>query len=310
MEGARKTGRLLIADDDPVALEVLDEILSDGGFAVQRACDGREAWQYLHDDRDGFDAVILDRSMPHLDGLAVLSRMKLDARLRDLPVVLQTGAGSAEEVEEGLRAGVYYYLVKPYDPSLLRAVVEAAIRDVKERHLLLLGLAERARALNLLYSGRFHCRTPDDARDLSTLLASACDNPDAVVVGLSELLLNAVEHGNLNIRYEEKSELLKRGMWQEELEGRLRSPEYRHRVVDVSVERGNGTLTFNIVDQGNGFNPAAYLQFDTERATHAHGRGIAIARMMSFQSMQYLGRGNHVVATAAARAGGNAYNRT
>lgn len=300
-------GKLLIVDDDPMALEVLDVLLSEAGYAITRASDGLEAWALLQDERTHFDALILDRVMPHLDGLALLGRVRNLPRLHNLPVVLQTSASTAADIEEGLRAGVFYYLVKPYDPQLLSVVVQAAISDGRDRQALVAGLAGRARAVGLMYAGRFQCRKPAEARDLAMLLASACDNPDAVVVGLSELLMNGIEHGNLGVTHAVKGELLKQGRWKEEIARRMELPEFRHRRLDVRVDRGDGVLIITISDEGEGFDPAMFLDFDPLRATHAHGRGIAMARLMSFQSLQYLGRGNQVMVTALARSGGNAY---
>ena len=114
-------------------------------------------------------------------------------------------------------------------------------------------------------------------------------------MGLLELLLNAVEHGNLGIRYEEKTQLVLEDRWKNEVERRLELPQYRERQASVTYAKNARTLTLTIRDQGAGFDWRKYLEFDTERAFDPNGRGIAMARMMGFDSMEYQGNGNQVV---------------
>jgi len=62
------------------------------------------------------------------------------------------------------------------------------------------------------------------------------------------------------------------------------------------IERGKGELTFVIRDQGAGFDWQGYLEMSPERAFDTHGRGIAMSRMISFDNLEYRGRGNEVKA--------------
>ena len=116
-------------------------------------------------------------------------------------------------------------------------------------------------------------------------------------MGLQELLLNAVEHGNLGIRYEEKTQLVLEDRWKNEVERRLELPQYRERQASVTYAKNTRTLTLTLTirDQGAGFDWRKYLEFDTKRAFDPNGRGIAMARMMGFDSMEYQGNGNQVV---------------
>ena len=110
----------------------------------------------------------------------------------------------------------------------------------------------------------------------------------------AELLLNAVEHGNLGISYAEKSRLLDANTWEQAVEDRLADPVFGHRTASVSVSRDGSAVTFVIRDQGEGFDWTDYLDFDPERAFDAHGRGIAMARQASFDEVEFLGNGNTV----------------
>jgi anti-sigma regulatory factor (Ser/Thr protein kinase) len=148
--------------------------------------------------------------------------------------------------------------------------------------------------LSLEY-GVFRCRTLAESRDLASGLARGCPDPKRVVLGLQELLTNAVEHGNLGISYADKTRLVLENRWADEVEHRLTQPGYGQRTVTVTLAREAGDITLTIQDQGDGFDWRKYLEFDPERAFDPHGRGIAMARMMSFDALEYQGNGNTVV---------------
>ncbi|AMK77001.1 MULTISPECIES: ATP-binding protein [Methylomonas] len=149
----------------------------------------------------------------------------------------------------------------------------------------------------MLRKAEFSFRTLNEIKGLTALLADLSCKPEKVATGLSELLLNSVEHGNLGISYQEKTELVSQGRWRQEIESRLYQPEYEDKFVHVKVFREPSRTTFTIKDQGKGFDSSSFLTFSPERATDLHGRGIALSRMLSFDSLEYLGNGNQVIAS-------------
>lgn len=167
----------------------------------------------------------------------------------------------------------------------------AAPRDDAERRLQL-GID----ALRPQGTAEFRFRSLDQAIRLATLLAQLSPRPEDALLGLTELFTNAVEHGNLGITYAEKSALMRAGTWQEEVSRRLALAEYANRQVSVHVARRPGDLRLTIRDDGAGFDWRRYLDFDPERAADPNGRGIALARLTSFDTLEYLGNGNTVVA--------------
>ena len=222
--------------------------------------------------------------------------MKADPRLADIPVVLETGLGDHQAVREGLAQGAYYYLVKPFQPEVLLAVTQAALRQKRELQAMQESVRSAERPLALLQTGLFHFRDLEEGRLLANYLARACPDPERTILGLQELLTNAVEHGNLAISYAEKGVLLLDDAWEAEVRRRLSLPEYRDRYVAVDFRRSGDGLHFVISDQGEGFDWAKYLEFSTERAFDIHGRGIAMASQVSFDALEYQGRGNRVAA--------------
>ena len=293
------TPSLLLVDDDPLSLELLQGYLTPEGYRLSLARDGEEAWQLLREPGREFDLVVSDRSMPRANGMELLRRIKAEPSLADLPVIFETALSDQSDVAEGIAAGVHYYLTKPYNYRLLLAVVKAALDDRFERRSQAIAARRSAGSLKFMQHAQFTLRTPDEAHELALLLAGLCPNPDAAALGLSELLLNAIEHGNLGISYREKSELLVAGTYHFEIERRLDALPWSTRAVDVALERRPDALVLRIADQGEGFDPGAFLELDPARALDPNGRGIAMARRISFSSVEYEGKGNVVVAAVA-----------
>ena len=121
---------VLAVDDKETNLVLLVGMLESEGYQVITATDGMQAWDILETNAQDFQAVLLDRVMPNMDGLAVLKKMKEDPRFKFIPVIMQTVANAANEVLEGIEAGAYYYLTKPYQKKILVGIVQAAIRRV------------------------------------------------------------------------------------------------------------------------------------------------------------------------------------
>jgi anti-sigma regulatory factor (Ser/Thr protein kinase) len=151
-------------------------------------------------------------------------------------------------------------------------------------------------ALKNLDSAEFNFRSHEEVNGIATLVAKATSDPERVVLGLSELMFNAVEHGNLGISYAEKSEFLLHGTWADQVASRLADPEYASRRAVLRFERIPGGTSFLVRDQGKGFDWSKYLTINPERMFDLHGRGIAISAASCFDQLEYHGVGNEVEA--------------
>jgi two-component system response regulator MprA len=120
----RTSHKLLVVDDDPALARTLRVALGVEGYDVECAVDGADALQRLTADR--FDAVVLDVSMPRLDGLAVCRRMR--ERRDRTPVLMLTARDAVDDRVSGLDAGADDYLVKPFALDELNARVRALLR--------------------------------------------------------------------------------------------------------------------------------------------------------------------------------------
>lgn len=288
------TPTILIVDDEPFNIEIIMEYLDGEGYELRSAADGQDAVDQLTAEPDAFDLVLLDRMMPVMDGMEALDRIKHDPDLKELPVILQTALAANQDIAEGMKAGAYYYLTKPFEEETLRSVVATAIEDRLRYLASQQSVSTTTDKQQLLSQGQYSLSTLEEAREIASLLSGLCPEPQRVVVGMSELLINAVEHGNLGISYEEKGRLKEDGNWQEEVERRLGLPEYSSKRVTVEMHKEDDRITFIISDEGNGFDYDNFLEMDPERAFDNHGRGIAMSRMLSFDELEYLSPGNRV----------------
>ena len=290
---------IFVVEDEEINRTIIVEYFDDmpEKYVVETAVDGVDAWEQLEKDPHKFDVILLDRMMPNMDGMEVLKRIKEHPILTHLPVIFQTALATKNEIAEGMMAGAHYYLTKPFDVDLLRSVTRTAVRDRMEYRRMTEELTEHFSTMGCLTSARFSYRTIVEAKKLAILLANACGNVEKSAMGLTEILVNAVEHGNLSITYEEKSKLNDSGTLLDEIERRLDLGEYKSRQVKVEFEKTEKAIEILIKDEGNGFEWEQYLTMSPERASDNHGRGIAMAGLMSFDGLEYFGCGNTVKAT-------------
>lgn len=120
--------KILIVDDEEFNRDILTDCLTDGGYEVIVANDGLEALEQLKNHND-VSMVILDLMMPKMNGEEVLETIKSDARLKNIPVIIQTAAASQVQLKKLLDAGAYENLIKPYNVARLLEIVNAAHRE-------------------------------------------------------------------------------------------------------------------------------------------------------------------------------------
>ena len=115
--------RILIVEDSATMRSLIVSCLEDLGEPVKitEASSGFEALRYL--PRDTFDLVVTDINMPDINGLELVSFVKNNEKYRSIPLVIVSTEGSDRDRDKGLELGADAYLVKPFEPELLRQTV-------------------------------------------------------------------------------------------------------------------------------------------------------------------------------------------
>lgn len=116
--------KILVVEDDDATADYVAKGLSEAGYVVDRAADGRDG--LFHATDGSYGVIILDRMLPGMDGLAVLNAIR--AAGIETPVIILSALGSLDERVKGLKAGSDDYLVKPFGFAELLARVEALQR--------------------------------------------------------------------------------------------------------------------------------------------------------------------------------------
>ncbi|HLG01219.1 MAG TPA: response regulator [Acidimicrobiia bacterium] len=130
--------KVLIVDDEPEIRDLCKVNLEFAGHDVVTAANGQEAIDYLAGDRPDF--VFLDLMMPDVDGWDVLRAIREAESTADVPVVLLTARAAEEDQIRGWEAGIFDYIVKPFNPLSLAEWVEQAYADTAA------GMAEHRRS--------------------------------------------------------------------------------------------------------------------------------------------------------------------
>lgn len=290
---------ILVVDDDRGALLLIETILSTERHRLVTATNAEEARQVLSKEPERLLAVLLDWDLPDTSGIELLEEMKDQPALADTPVIMETAMDSPEQIRAGIDAGAFYYLTKPFDRSVLLSIVRAAVTDHRARRSLAERLRDSENPFATLMEGTFQIRTINEAERLALWIANSWSDPTRAMQ-VSELMINAVEHGNLGITYEDKGRLLDEGSWDQEIERRLALPENQHKLVTVHFTRHSDRLEVLVHDEGKGFDYEKFLTFDENRVFHNHGRGIAMASCCL--DINYRGNGNTVLVTITADA--------
>lgn len=125
------THKILITDDDPVIIELLQVNLEFEGYDVITAADGLEAVEKA--GRELPDLVILDIMMPRMDGWAARAELLNDPRTAQIPVIFLSARAQQADLRKGYESGVAAYITKPFEPVELLDLIEQILRGTYAR---------------------------------------------------------------------------------------------------------------------------------------------------------------------------------
>ncbi len=314
MSDTRQKPGILIVDDQ-VEVGLLESTLRRDEYELLTATSGEQAIKLASERQP--DLIILDMTMPDTDGLELCRSLKSDAGTEDIAVVFLSAIADAETKARGLELGAVDYIQKPFEPSELRARVQAHLR-LKERL-----DALRAQFLELQKQlekeTRGSGRGPIDGSSVDRESKTVSFKTDVgrvqgivnqllvgisgriseklrndLALGIHEMVLNALEHGNLGITSEAKSEALESRTFQKLIEERLAEPQLADRMVRIEYNFDGQKVSYRIADEGDGFDWSRFVDRDEpEDLLASNGRGIIISRYI-FDRVVYNEKGNEV----------------
>ena len=124
--------KILVADDDPISRKVIQSCLTEAGYDVAVAVDGAEALEMISKP-DSPRLLVLERTMPHVDGVDVCRAIRQRALEPDVYIIVLTSRGEREDIVEGFEAGADDYLTKPFDIPELKARVRTGARIIERQ---------------------------------------------------------------------------------------------------------------------------------------------------------------------------------
>jgi len=288
---------VLLVDDDPAVLGMVSDALSHFGINVHAFSEGGPALALLEDPTSPpIDMVITDINMDGMDGFDVILRVK-DIQ-SNMPVVLMTGQASLEYAVRAMRMGAANLFQKPLAlKELVKNVFHLVEmhREFRMAQIGLKGLMKETRHFS------FRC----DELDIGSIVRHLTDrlvpmgfaspsNVDVISVAFHEALVNALEHGNLELDSSMKSDVFSETDPYTALRlERLSDEHFASRTVDVLMESMPERFLVTITDQGPGFD-TSQVEYAVEDSLHKQtGRGLAMIQMV-MDEVTFNERGNQI----------------
>jgi len=122
--------KILLVDDEPQFVDLVKMRLEANDYEVLTAYDGQEALDKVHQESPNL--IILDVGLPKIDGYEVISKLRVEERFRDIPVILLTGHKEAKDIKKGMELGAISYVQKPFKDETLLGIIQGLISSKKE----------------------------------------------------------------------------------------------------------------------------------------------------------------------------------
>lgn len=150
--------KLMVVDDDPAALDLVESLVEPLGYEVLALADSRHAAECV--DKQKFDGVFVDVQMPNMDGFELTSLIRASRLNSRVPIVMITAFEDVETMRHGYKAGVTFFLTKPFNPDKLRGLLLAMRSAI---------LRERTRYVRLPFRTTVTCRWGNEQSELGSV---------------------------------------------------------------------------------------------------------------------------------------------
>ena len=287
---------ILVVDDSEFDLAIVKKVFRVlGDWNTVYVSNGEQAIACL--DERHFDVVLTDLQMPQMNGLELLKTIK--AQGIEIPVVVMSAKGSEESAIEALRLGAANYVIKKKMIHDLPGIIESVMRSSRSTQL-------QSQLLQHLQDTDFRFVIPNDRGLIHaaiTFIQDAAERfgklnpPDRIRlgIGLEETLLNAMIHGNLEVSSELREQ--EYDAYERLIAMRLKQAPYRDRTIEIAVHFTSDQLTFQITDQGPGFDITQVADpTDAENLSRPSGRGLLLLRMF-MDDVHHNSLGNQITFT-------------
>ena len=240
------------------------------------------------------DIVIMDLFLPDQEGMTLVKQIR--QRRPTCPVVLLSDAGHDASTMEGLRAGALDYVQQPIHEEAFAQVLQRAIHSLPAS-------VDDAPGVERLEYVLVMGPDPNDVESTVTWLIQGTamglmeSRQLHLRAALQELVMNAVEHGCLEVRYRDKTEAMAKDQYDALIQQRRQDARFRDRRVTIRAiyDKRQQILTYHIADEGKGFNwkSRGNLRLDVCPTGDASGRGIFLTQSF-FPDLRYNEKGNEV----------------
>jgi DNA-binding response OmpR family regulator len=269
----------LVVDDVPHVRNLLATLAARRGFQVEEAADGEAAVRLARERAPAL--ILLDLRLPRIDGLQALAQIReADPQVA---VVIVAAIPDRADLQRALDLGAVDFVRKPFDTAEVEFVLDSVYRAVTEDADLRVALDfVRVRTTTLEFPGRPGLLAKVVAwlgRELRQGYPGAEVSLAEIKLALYETLANAVEHGNLGITYDMKTQAMEQpGGMEALIRERLQDPRLAARKVHLEVTYRPDRVEYVVRDEGEGFDPQALRAKPLGDTTALHGRGLALVR--------------------------------
>ncbi len=297
----RDTVNVLIVEDQEMIRDAIRlglRIIRKFKFEFVEAGNGREGIEVL---QSGFrpDVIIADLMMPEMDGFAFIDAVKKEDEYQHIPIIVLSAKTSGEDIARALRLGAIDYLFKPFEYSDLSRIergieVGLLLRQADKMKTLEEQIEQQKERWDVIESleilRMFQLKKTDSILPLCSLLALYFPDKkqNVICMGLNEIILNAVTHGNLELASSIKSEKNGNQLFEKLINEREEQAPYKDRIVTVELKRLENSIHIIVTDEGPGFDPNTLQDpaKNPECLLLPYGRGIAMTKF-AFDAVEF-----------------------